>query len=42
MKAMPAEARKAMGCAGRQYFDEHFDMEMQVASLADLLSVRAH
>lgn len=42
MKTMPADARKEMGRAGRRYFDEHFDMGMQVASLAELLSVRAH
>ncbi len=32
------ESREAMGRAGRQYFDQHFDMEKQVQQLVELLA----
>lgn len=38
MRALDATERQTMGLLGRRYFEEHFDMSRQVASLVALLS----
>lgn len=40
LHALTKEERKAMGHSGRNYFNEHFDMNRQVARLADILRER--
>ncbi|WP_411877843.1 glycosyltransferase family 4 protein [Polaromonas sp. YR568] len=40
LKALTATQRHAMGCSGRAYFNEHFNMNRQVVRLVEILQAR--